>query len=62
MSVLLTMKDVEAENGRLLGVMVDALAAMDRGEYGQARRILKTGKDKPVQAVTSVIARDGGVG
>lgn len=45
---------------RLRGVIADALHAMDEGRYGDARRILKTGKAGYLKPVSSVIARDGG--
>lgn len=47
----------DQEVTRLLGIIAQALAAMDRSEYGQARRILKTGADTAVKAVTGVLAR-----
>lgn len=36
-----------------------ALAAMDNGEQGTARRILRTGSEKPPMTQTGVIAKDG---
>lgn len=45
---------------RLLGMIADALHAMDEGRYGDARRILKSGAASPLKPVTGVIARDGG--
>lgn len=49
----------EAENARLEGVIASALAAMDQGRYGDARRILRTGNDKPLLPETGVIAKGG---
>lgn len=43
--------------GRLEGVIADALAAMDEGRYGDARRILRTGKAGPVLAVSGVLTK-----
>lgn len=40
-------------------VIKAALAAMDNGEYGSARRILKTGNDNPPMTQTGVLAKDG---
>lgn len=40
----------------LEGVIAAACAAMDRGEYGQARRILRTGSDSAVKSETGVLA------
>lgn len=40
-------EEADAEIARLLGIMADALKAMDEGRYGDTRRILKTGKDAP---------------
>lgn len=42
---------------RLQQAIADALAAMDRGEYGAARQILRTGRDTTLKAVTSVLAK-----
>jgi len=58
-TTILTVQDLEAENTRLLAIIVDALSAMDRGEYGATRTILRTGKDKPLMSTSGVIARDG---
>ena len=60
MTVVRTLAQADAEIGRLQGVIASAMAAMDRGEYGAARTILRTGKDEPLKAVTAVVARDGG--
>lgn len=49
-----------AKVGRLESIIADALAAMDKGEYGQARRILRTGKDAPLLAVTGVLTKGMG--
>lgn len=42
---------------RLLDVITQALAAMDAGEYGTARRILRTGKEHPPKVTTGVLAK-----
>lgn len=55
-----TLGQAEAEVARLEDIMADALTAMDKGEYGAARRILRAGRDAPLLTVTSVIAKDGG--
>ncbi len=49
--------ELEAENARLLGIMAEALKAMDEGRMGDVRRILKTGKDKPVITHTGVAGK-----
>lgn len=49
---------LEARVATLEGVIAGALDAMDLGEYGQVRRILVTGHDRPVMATTGVIAKD----
>lgn len=43
--------------GKLEGLIADALAAMDEGRYGDARRILRTGKAGPVLAVSGVLTK-----
>lgn len=48
---------LEIENGRLLGIIADALAAMNEGRMGDVRRILKTGSDKPVIPHTGVVGK-----
>jgi len=45
---------------RLESIIADALAAMDSGEYGSARRILRTGKDRPPLTVTGVLTKGQG--
>ena len=55
-------RELEIENTRLLGVIADALAAMDKGCQGDVRRILKTGKADPLKPQTGVIAKDGAAG
>lgn len=40
-------------------IITDALAAMNKGEYGSARRILTSGKAAPPMTSTGVIAKDG---
>lgn len=42
---------------RLEGLIADALAAMDEGRYGDARRILRTGKAAPVIAATGILTK-----
>jgi hypothetical protein len=54
-----TPAEYEAEIARLLGIIADALAAMDESRMGDVRRILKTGRADPVRPVSGVIARDG---
>lgn len=49
---------LEAEIARLEGVIASALAAMDEGRQGDARRILQKGSDKPLISETGVIAKD----
>lgn len=49
-----------AKVGRLESVIADALAAMDEGRYGDARRILRTGKDKPLLVSTGVLTKGMG--
>lgn len=49
-----------AKIARLESTIANALAAMDSGEYGAARRILRTGTDKPLLAVTGVLAKGMG--
>ncbi len=49
-----TPRDPELEIARLKAAISDALAAMDGGLYGDARRILKTGSAKAVIASTGV--------
>lgn len=44
----------------LEGAIAGALAAMDKGEWGQVRRILKTGRDAVPMSNTGVIAKDAG--
>lgn len=53
-------RDPEVEIVRLQCVISDAIAAMDGGCYGDARRILRTGKAPSVIPITSVKARDAG--
>jgi len=48
---------LEIENGRLLGIIADALAAMNEGRMGDVRRILKTGNDAPVIPHSGVIGK-----
>lgn len=52
---------LQAENARLVGVIAGAIVAMDEGRYGDTRRILKTGADKPVMTQSGVLAGNGGV-
>jgi hypothetical protein len=42
---------------RLQGIIAAALKAMDDGCYGDARRILKTGRAGPVLAVTGILTK-----
>lgn len=42
---------------RLQDVITQALAAMDAGEYGTARKILRTGKDASTKVFTGVLAK-----
>lgn len=49
---------LEAEIARLEGVIASAVAAMNEGRHGDARRILQKGSDKPLIAETGVIAKD----
>lgn len=51
---------LKERNEQLQSLMRLALEAMDKGEYGSARRILKTGSDNPPMTQTGVIAKDGG--
>ena len=51
--------DFEKRCADLEGTIAAALAAMDEGLYGDARRILKTGKAAPVTAASSVLAFPG---
>jgi hypothetical protein len=53
---LLAMTDA-GKIAKLQGVIADALAAMDAGEYGTARRILRTGRAEPPKVVTGVLAK-----
>lgn len=52
-----TPREIEVENSRLVGVIATALKAMDEGRYGDTRRILKTGADKPVIPHTGVAGK-----
>lgn len=45
---------------RLLGVIASALSAMDKGEYGAARQILRSGKDEPLKPITTVLTKVAG--
>lgn len=56
---LSTPTEYEAEIARLLGVIADAIAALDEGRRGDVRRILRTGRSELLKAVTGVIAGDG---
>lgn len=49
----------QAEAAKLRQAITDALKAMDEGRYGDARRFLKSGQDKPLLTLTGVIAKDG---
>lgn len=42
---------------RLQNVIACALQAMDKGEYGTARRILRTGSEQPPKVTTGVLAK-----
>lgn len=55
-----TVDDLDRENARLLTIIASALAAMDNGLHGDARKILKTGEAKPLLAGSTVLAFPGG--
>lgn len=57
MEIVRTVDPASVEIDRLKTVIIDALAAMDNGEYGTARKILRTGKDTPLKVVTGVLAK-----
>lgn len=50
---------LEQRIAQLEGTIADALAAMDGNLYGDARRILRTGKAKTVTATVTVLNRGG---
>lgn len=53
-SMLIT---AEAKVAMLEGVIANALVAMDEGLYGDARRILKTGRADPVKPETVIMTK-----
>jgi hypothetical protein len=49
----------EQENVRLRGIIAKIGEALDDGRYGDIRKLVRTGSDKPVIPITGVIARNG---
>lgn len=49
----------QQEVARLQSVIIDALKAMDDGCYGDARRILKTGRADALKPVSLVLTKPG---
>jgi hypothetical protein len=54
----MTAVDYINDPARLQAIAREALKCMDEGRYGDARRWLTHGTDKPVRSHTGVLAKD----
>lgn len=51
--------NLELEVARLQDILLKIGDALNEGRYGDIRKLVKTGSDKPVIPITGVIARNG---